>query len=105
MIGLISLFLSLGGMISYSKGNSPAKALIASFHGIGLALILISGFGLSAKLNLGFPNWMIIKLILWIAFSVMIVLAKRDVLKGAILWSIILFLGACAAYLGIMKPF
>lgn len=105
MIGLISLFLGLGGMISYSKGSSPFKGLIGAFHGIGLVLILIGGFGIAAKHHLGFPTWMMVKLGIWIALAAMIPLAKRGVLKGAALWSVVLLLGAFAAYLGIMRPF
>ena len=105
MIGVISLLLGAGGMITYSKGSTPIKGLIASFHGMGLVLILISGFGMAAKLKLGFPAWMIVKLVIWLAFGAMIVLAKRGVLKGAALWGVMLLLGALAAYLGIMKPF
>lgn len=105
MIGLVSLFLGIGGMISYSKGTSPFKGLIGAFHGIGLVLILVGGFGISAKLHYGFPTWMIIKLVIWVALAAMIPLAKREVLKGAALWSVVLILGTLAAYLGIMKPF
>lgn len=105
MIGLVSLFLGIGGMISYSKGTSPFKGLIGAFHGIGLILILVSGFGISAKLNMGFPTWMMVKLGIWIALGAMIPLAKRGVLKGAALWGVVLLLGAFAAYFGLMKPF
>lgn len=103
MIGLISLFLGMGGMITYVKGQSPVKGLIGAFHGIGLLLIIVGGFGLKAKLHYeGFPSWIIIKLLIWFAFGAMIVLAKRGVLKGATLWSVMLLLGVVAAYLGIM---
>ena len=105
LIGVLSLFLGLGGMITYSKGSTPIKGLIAGFHGIGLVLILISGFGMAAKLKYGFPTWMIIKLVIWLTLGAMIVLAKRGILKGAALWGVMLLLGAIAAYLGIMKPF
>lgn len=106
MIGIFSLFLALGGMISYSKGTSPNKALIGAFHGIGLVLILVSGFGLKAKLFIdGFPTWIIAKLVLWLVFGGIVVIAKKGILKGAALWSVMLLLAAAAAYLGIMKPF
>lgn len=105
MIGVISLFIGLGGMISYSNGSSPFKGLIGAFHGIGLVLILISGFGIAAKLHLGFPTWMIVKLFAWVILAAMIVIAKRGVLKGAALWGVILFLGALAALMGTLKPF
>jgi uncharacterized membrane protein SirB2 len=105
MIGLISLFLGLGGMISYTQGSSPFKGLIGAFHGIGLTLLLVSGFGIAAKLHLGFPSWMIVKLVIWIALGAIIVFAKRGILKGATLWGVMLLLGAIAALMGISKPF
>ena len=45
LIGVIALLLGAGGMITYSNGSSPIKGLVAAFHGLGLVLILISGFG------------------------------------------------------------
>lgn len=90
--------LSFGSMIKhYSK-----KAAIG--HGIGLFLILLSGFGMQAKLYSGaFPTWMLVKLIIWFAFGACIVLVKRKVASAPIAWTIIVVLGALAAYLGSMK--
>ncbi|NOY00522.1 MAG: hypothetical protein GXP30_12415 [Verrucomicrobia bacterium] len=105
MMGLISMFIGMGGMITYSKGSSPFKGLIAGFHGTGLILLLIGGFGIAAKLHMGFPKWMMFKLVIWIVLGAMIVLAKRGILKGAALWGTLLFLGALAAFFGTMKPF
>ncbi|MFP5520527.1 MAG: hypothetical protein ACLGGX_11530 [Bdellovibrionia bacterium] len=76
-------------------------------HGVGLALILISGFGMAARLGLvsGLPGWIHAKLAIWVLLGAGIALAKR---KGAIGWPVavlLMGLGTTAAYIAINKPF
>ena len=55
-------------------------------HGIGLLLILLGGFGMQAKMKdvyqavygSGFPTWLIIKIVIWLALGGGIVLAKTQ---------------------------
>lgn len=74
-------------------------------HGIALFLVLLGGFGMQAKLGLGFPGWMIAKLVIWLVFGAAIVLAKRGVITGKVAWICMIGLAIVAAYLGIFKPF
>jgi hypothetical protein len=69
-------------------------------HGIGLLLILVSGFGLQAKLKLGFPIWMISKLVILLALGGSIALIKRGALPPIVIYILVIFLGSIAAYLG-----
>lgn len=102
LAGVMTVFLGLGmGMLPepvYRK-----KGML--FHGIGLLLILVSGFGMIAKLEYGFPGWMLVKLVLWLIIGVLPILAKRNVLPLAAAWTTALVLGIAAAYLGIFKSF
>ena len=81
-------------------------------HGIGLLLILLGGFGMQAKMKdvyqavygSGFPTWLIIKIVIWLALGAGIVLAKRKIIKGLAAWIIIIALGMASAYLALKKP-
>ena len=54
-VGLVILFVGIGSLISADPKKTASFRLPAMIHGIELLLILVSGFGLQAKLKLGFP--------------------------------------------------
>ncbi len=98
-IGLFLLMFSLGSL--FTKYNKAA----AAGHGIALILILLGGFGMQAKMHLGMPSWLIVKLVIWLIFGATVVLAKRKVLQGPIVYVMMVGLAAVAAYLGLYRPF
>jgi len=73
-------------------------------HGIALIVILISGFGMQATLHLGFPVWLILKIVIWLIFGGFIVLAKKSIISGFIAWFCIIALGLSAFYLAKTHP-
>ncbi len=95
VVGIIVLFVSLGAMLGAGKSLKVA----AAGHGIGLVLILVSGFGLQAKLNLGFPVWMMGKLAIWLALGAVMVLIKRKVLPVPAVAAVVIALGTVAAWI------
>lgn len=101
----MSLFLAFGGAIA-SKGG--AKTRVLSTHGTALVILLITGFGLMAKLGIGhgggFPTWIVLKGLLWIVLGGAIAIAKRGGVTGVAAWWSLPALGALAAYLAIFKP-
>lgn len=99
-VGLIILFVGIGSLISADPKKPTSFGLPAMIHGIGLLLILVSGFGLQAKLKLGFPVWMISKLVILLALGGSIALIKRKVLPPVAIYLLVIFLGGIAAYLG-----
>jgi hypothetical protein len=111
MLGFAFLFLGLGGVVlAYAcTANVRPKVRFAGFlcHGLGLLLILVSGFGMAARLGLvqGLPGWIYGKLTIWIVLGISISLAKRKAqwMLGLLLfWA---FLAGTAATLAIFKPF
>ena len=97
--GVIILFGALGAGIytPSSKGNKLAGAL----HGISLLLIIVSGFGLVAKIwSNQFTWWIILKLIIWLALGGSYALAKKRLLPEHTAFAIIIGLGIAAAFLG-----
>lgn len=86
--------------------SGRAKTFAFTTHGLGLVFILVSGFGLLARLGIvrDMPAWVFVKLAIWLVFGAMISLLKR---KGALGWPLyFLMLGIfiCAAYFGVYKP-
>lgn len=112
-IGIMLLFMGLGGMVFASyAGFGPEKKKLrraaAILHGIGLLLILVSGFTMLSKLNLMHgdpPNWAKAKFVIFLIMGFSISLAARWS-RG--IWILIAgwtLLGAAAAYLALYKPF
>lgn len=93
IVGVITLFMGFAyGMKSWSKGAAIA-------HGIGLMLILVSGFGIISKnYNNQLASWMFIKLAIWLALGGAIVLVKRKLVPEFVAWVILLTLGTSAAW-------
>ena len=107
IFGVLLAFTALGGMTlqaltSREKGGSKLAGIT---HGIALLLILVSGFGLLAKLGYGFPTWVLIKIVIWLLIGGALVLIRRLPEHAKIFWFALPLLGACAAYLAIFKPF
>lgn len=79
-VGLVVLFISLGGLGALAmtgQYQSKAKSGFVAFHGIGLILLLLGGFGWLGATKMGFPIWAILKLVIWLAFGALIVPLKR----------------------------
>ncbi|HET8623009.1 MAG TPA: hypothetical protein VFM14_05565 [Gemmatimonadales bacterium] len=116
VIHLVGIFLTLGALAGLAlaaangatKQTNPARRLIAVFHGVGLFVLLLGGFGLLARLGIthgSFPGWVWAKLGLWVLIGALVAVPyRRPDLARAVFVSIPL-LGGLAAWLAIFKPF
>lgn len=114
--GIFTLMFAFGSLFTSEKSSKAA----AIGHGIGLLLILLGGFGMHAspigadglkykdayKAAYGttFPTFLILKIVIWVAFGACIVLAKRRIIKGVAAWILIIALGLASSYLALSKP-
>lgn len=82
----------------------PWRKRLGIVHGVALFLILLGGFGMLAKLGLGFPGWAMAKVGIWIAFGGLVAARKRPSTAG---WALVLLpvLAVIAGWLGYAKPF
>lgn len=106
-IGMLMVFLAYGGLIvrSAARLDSPQiRRMGAITSGIGLLFLLVGGFGLQAKMMHGWPIWIIIKIVIWIALGGLIVLINRKPAFAQWLWWATLLLGISAVTLGLYKP-
>ena len=107
-MGVIFLFLSLGGYLTLSSTNTPvSRKLLALTHGIAVIVILVAGFGLLARLGFSafqsWPLWVWVKLTIWLILALMVILIRRVPELKISLWFIIPILGVIAAYMAIFK--
>ena len=101
LLGLILVFIGFGGLFT---SDSAKKAMM--WHGIGLLISIVSGFGMLAKLGImsTMPVWAWIKVGLWLVLGFLPVLAKRRVIAAPLVVLIAAIAGAALAYLGYFKP-
>jgi len=103
LFGIFMVLMSLGGLIVLGVvEDSQWRKLAAMTNGIGLVVVFIGGFGLLGLLQLGWPGWILVKIVI---FAVMMVLARRLPQSGKYLWWGSLMLAGFAAYLANLKPF
>ena len=100
LVGISALALGVGGMMAGGSNRKP----FAIMQGIGLLVMLVSGFGLLAKLHLGYPHFAIVKTVLWVVIALLPMIVRRLKLPLAAAMVISLALVAVMAWLGVMKP-
>ena len=99
ILGAFFVFIGLGATLIPGEDTPNRKAALR-LHGVGLLLLFIAGFGLIAKLKIGFPWWVIAKMILWLAFGAMPIIGKRGLMPAPAAWGIALLCGLIAILLG-----
>ena len=115
VIGLLVLFVALGGL-SYAsvreargEGHGAFRKVAMAFHGLGLLIILVGGFGLLARIGVqhgvGFPGWVWGKLGIWLLLGASVVIPGRKPEWAGALFLALPVLGGIAAWLALYKPF
>jgi hypothetical protein len=103
IIHVFSLLVLTGFAFYAFAAPAECRKKVMIITGIASLLMLISGFGLLAKLHLGFPGWIIVKLVCWLGLSALagIGFRKRD--KAGLFMVIILaliFVAVVTVYYG-----
>lgn len=110
ILGILLAFGALSGFALHAanggtKDSNRMRAAAGMAHGIGLLIVLVAGFGLLARLDLGFSGWVWAKLLIWLLFGAGIALPYRKPEWAKALFFVWPVLGAVGAYLAINKPF
>ena len=103
LVALVLLFMGLTLLLTGAKGFN--RMLGGIFHGIGLLIMLVAGFGMIAKLNYGFKGWVIAKIVIWVLLGALPMLTKKKNFPPRFTLLFALACGALAVYLAIYKPF
>lgn len=106
LIAVMALFAGTGAALG-AADNPGLRKLGAILRGVALLLLLVTGFGLLAKLQLmkAMPAWVWLKLGIWVIAVVLPIFVKRRLLPGTAAVFVALALGTVAAWLGYLKPF
>jgi len=86
-------------------GPAETRKRVMMVTGIASLLALIGGFGLQAKLNYGFPGWLIVKMVCWLGLSALAGMGYKR--RGAVgtLSVVALVLVVVAVFMVYTKPF
>jgi uncharacterized membrane protein SirB2 len=106
VIHLAAIFVFLSGASALLLAR-PSGKLWKIVTGVATLVILITGFGLKARLGIeGFPGWMLGLLVIWLIVSMLgHIVAKRFPAKGMAAYWTTIGLSVIAAYLAVYKPF
>jgi hypothetical protein len=108
VFSIILLFTSLGTLAAVGGAASGRlRRLAAAAHGVALALILVAGFGLLARLGMfgAIPHWAWLKLGIWLLLAMAVLPLRRKPEWSVWLWPLLPIAGGGAAWLAIAKPF
>lgn len=111
IVGLVLLMAGLGG-IAASAGSTQRSArsrrLLLAFHGLGVLLILVGGFGMLARLGIvqgtAWPGWVWVKVGIWGVLGIGAFLPYRYPRTAGLLLALLPVLGGLAAWMAIYKP-
>lgn len=79
LISILALIFSFGLTIGHYKNSDKKNKLHSLIHGISISLILISGFGLLARMSIHWPwpLWIGIKIFVWLSFGGIVILFRK----------------------------
>ena len=107
IFSVMLLFTAIGTVAAGQSSNESLRRLAGIAHGVALAVVLVAGFGLLAKLRMfgSIPGWVLVKLGIWMLLGLSPIPLRRKPEWRAWIWSLVPVLGGIAAWLAVKKPF
>ncbi|CAN5741356.1 hypothetical protein BH23GEM6_BH23GEM6_07430 [soil metagenome] len=112
IIGLVLLMIGLTGIFlntNAQRTDRMGRRVPFLFHGLGVFLILLGGFGMLARLGIvhgaSWPGWIWVKVAVWALLAIAALLPLRFPRTALPLLLLLPMLGGLAAYMAIYKPF
>ena len=104
VIGAIALCFGLGGVIATGgrEGQKASRTYLV-LHGVGLLLLLVAGFGNAGKQNIGFPSWVIVKIVCWVVLAALPFLLARGILQRFLALLVAVAAAVIAAWVGLAR--
>jgi len=84
--------------------SDPWMKRLGMLHGLALFLVLLGGFGMLARLDAGFPGWILAKLGVWLVFGG-IIAARKSPAWAVRALVLVPLLAVLAGWLAYAKPF
>ncbi len=105
VLHVFSLLVLTGYTFYAFAAPAESRKRVLMITGIASLLVLISGFGLLAKLKYGFPGWIIVKLVCWLGLSAFSGIAFRKREKVGVFTVATLVLLLVALVMVYYRPF
>ena len=105
LFAVMVLFIGTGTALA-AADNVGTRKFGAMLRGVALLLLVVTGFGSLAKLQLfkAIPLWAWLKVLIWASAMMLPVFVKRKLLSPRLAVFVALALGGVAACLGHLKP-
>jgi len=104
LLGGFLLLIGYGALLAraiLAADNKPVRVWGSIISGVGLLLLLVAGFGMQAKLGVGWPTWLILKIVIWILLGGALAFINRRPDWNVILWIAVIVLAGLSAWLGV----
>ncbi len=104
LFGVILLLLGYGALlvrVVLQPENRSIRILGGVIAGVGLLLLLVSGFGMQAKGAWGWPLWLILKIVVWLLLGLFLSFINRMPDWNKALWVGVVVLAGLSAWLAI----
>ena len=105
ILHVISVLVLTGYTFYAFAGGPETRKRVMMITGIASLLALIAGFGLQAKLNYGFPGWLIVKLVCWLGLSALAGFGYRRRGAAGTLALVAVVMAGIAVVMVYTKPF
>ena len=105
ILHVVSVLVLTGYTFYAFAAPAETRKRVMMITGIASLLALVGGFGLQAKLNYGFPGWLIVKLVCWLGLSALAGFGYRRRGAAGTLAMVALALATVAVVMVYTKPF
>ncbi len=90
VLHVLSLIVLTGGIFYAFAAAQETRKKVLMITGIASIVQLVSGIGLWHKLYTGFPGWLIVKMVCWLALSALAGIGYRQRQKSGLFMIVIL---------------
>jgi ABC-type transport system involved in cytochrome c biogenesis permease subunit len=105
VLHLSSIIVLLGYTFYAFAAPAETRKRVVMITGVAALLTLITGFAMLAKMHLGFPGWVVVKLVCWLGLAVMVSFAYRRRAQADLFMIITFILAITAVTMVFVRPF
>jgi hypothetical protein len=105
VLHLSSIIVLLGYTFYAFAAPAETRKRVLMITGTASILVLVSGFGMDQRLHIGFPGWLIVKLVCWLGLSAIAGIAYRKRASADLFMIIAFALAITAVAMVYVRPF
>ena len=90
---------------AFAATNPETRKRVLMWSGISSLGVFLGGFGIHGMQHLGFPGWIVVKIVAWLALSAVAGIAFRRPAKIPALMKLTVGVAALALVMVYLKPF